>query len=75
MDRGVPQPAVHPELLVAEVGGKPLTDSRRRNPLGGGVEINDSREGRKVAGPRGGIEHGIPVERGIAAGQWVGSGD
>ena len=58
MDRGVPQPAIHPELLVAEVGGKPVTDSRRRDPLGGGVEINDSREGRKVAGPRGGIEHG-----------------
>ena len=58
MDRGMPQPAVHPELLVAEVLAEPLADLRRRDPFGGGVEINDPSESRKVAGPRGGIEHG-----------------
>ena len=64
MDRGMPKPAVHPELLVAEVLAEPLTNLRRRDPFGGGVEIDNPGEGRKVAGPRGGIEHGEPVERG-----------
>ena len=58
MDRGMPQPAIHPQLLVAEILAEPLTDRRRRDPFGSGVEINHPGESRKVAGPRGGIEHG-----------------
>jgi hypothetical protein len=58
MDRGMPKPAVHAELLVAEVPAEPLTDRRRWDPFGGRIEVNDSLEGGKVAGPRSGIEHG-----------------